>query len=146
MRDPVRVFAAAIVLLAGGIVTNGQVKGFRPVTDAMLSIPTPATGPTGAGRSTAGATALKQITTQNVHQIQLAWSWGSRRAQPADAAGVERRCSCRARAAAFRRRRRQRRPARDAGEAGRRRAPRLADGNLAVYDDKVYIAGRCAAR
>ena len=70
-------FAAAIVLLAGGVVTNGQVKGFRPVTDAMLQNPDPADWPN--WRRTLdgwGYSPLKQITAQNVHQIQLAWSWG----------------------------------------------------------------------
>ena len=70
-------FAAAIVLLAGGIVTNGQVKGFRPVTDAMLQNPDPGDWPN--WRRTLdgwGYSPLKQITTQNVHQLQLAWSWG----------------------------------------------------------------------
>ena len=140
-----RVFAAAIVLLAGGIVTNGQVKGFRPVTDAMLQNPDPADWPN--WRRTLdgwGYSPLKQITTQNVHQIQLAWSWGlapglsqptplvsngmmfvpspGGGVQTLDAANGDLLWEYRARPA-------------DGG------APRTSPmRNLAVYDDKVYIA------
>ena len=85
---------------------TGQVKDFKPVTDAMLLNPDPADWPN--WRRTLdgwGYSPLKQINTQNVHQLQLAWSWGlSAGPEPADAARRRTaRCTCRARAAACRR-------------------------------------------
>jgi alcohol dehydrogenase (cytochrome c) len=93
MKRPARVFAVAILILLARIVTmdrvtplgaapstalgTGQVKDFKPVTDAMLVNPEPADWPN--WRRTLdgwGYSPLKQITTQNVHQLQLAWSWG----------------------------------------------------------------------
>ena len=76
MTHPARVLGAAIVMLLGGIVAAGQVKDYTPVTDAMLLTPDPADWPN--WRRTLdgwGYSPLKQITTQNVHQLQLAWSW-----------------------------------------------------------------------
>ena len=83
MTHPARVLGAAIVMLLGGIVAVGQVKDgtpqgapYKPVTDAMLLTPDPADWPN--WRRTLdgwGYSPLKQITTQNVHQLQLAWSW-----------------------------------------------------------------------
>ncbi len=55
----------------------GQAKDFKPVTDAALLNPDPADWPN--WRRTLdgwGYSPLKQINTQNVHQLQLAWSWG----------------------------------------------------------------------
>jgi PQQ-dependent dehydrogenase (methanol/ethanol family) len=55
----------------------GQAKAFKPVTDAMLLNPDPADWPN--WRRTLdgwGYSPLKQINTRNVHQLQLAWSWG----------------------------------------------------------------------
>jgi alcohol dehydrogenase (cytochrome c) len=55
----------------------GQAKEFKPVTDAMLLNPDPADWPN--WRRTLdgwGYSPLKQINTRNVHQLQLAWSWG----------------------------------------------------------------------
>ena len=51
------------------------------MTDAMLLTPDPADWPN--WRRTLdgwGYSPLKQITTQNVHQLQLAWSWALARA------------------------------------------------------------------
>ena len=62
--------------LAGGIVTNGQVKGFRPVTDAMLQIPTRRLAPFSPDARRLGLRPLKQITGAERPSIQLAWSWG----------------------------------------------------------------------
>jgi alcohol dehydrogenase (cytochrome c) len=76
MMHPARAFGVAIVLLLGGIVATGQVKDYKPVTDAMLLTPDPSDWPN--WRRTLdgwGYSPLKQITTQNVHQLQLAWSW-----------------------------------------------------------------------
>jgi alcohol dehydrogenase (cytochrome c) len=93
MKRRVRVFAAAIVMLAAAFVTRGsstmlgagpstmlragQAREFKPVTDAVLLNPDPADWPN--WRRTLdgwGYSPLEQINTQNVHQLQLAWSWG----------------------------------------------------------------------
>jgi alcohol dehydrogenase (cytochrome c) len=81
MKDRLRAIAAAIVVLlmvvVYGVVARGQAKAFKPVTEAMLLDPDPADWPN--WRRTVdgwGYSPLKQITTQNVHQLQLAWSWG----------------------------------------------------------------------
>jgi alcohol dehydrogenase (cytochrome c) len=76
MKNRARLVAAAIVMLLAGFVTTGQVKEFKPVTEAMLLNPDPADWP--SWRRTLdgwGYSPLKQINTQNVHQLQLAWSW-----------------------------------------------------------------------
>jgi alcohol dehydrogenase (cytochrome c) len=155
MNRPAPVLAAAIVLLLGGIVTShpstllgagqGPVHAFTRVTDAMLLHPDPADWPN--WRRTLdgwGYSPLKQITTQNVRQIQLAWSWGlapglsqptplvsngtmfvpspGGGAQALDAANGDLIWEYRAR------------PADDG-------APRTSPmRNLALFDDKVYIA------
>src|SRR5262245_7464926 len=75
MRGRSCMLAAAIVMLLAGFVT-GQVKDFKPVTEAMLLNPDPADWPN--WRRTLdgwGYSPLKQINTQNVHQLQLVWSW-----------------------------------------------------------------------
>jgi alcohol dehydrogenase (cytochrome c) len=72
-----RIVAAAIVILLAGFVTRGQNRDVRTVTDAALLNPDPADWL--HWRRTLdgwGYSPLKQITTQNVHQLQLAWSWG----------------------------------------------------------------------
>jgi alcohol dehydrogenase (cytochrome c) len=77
MKSRARAFGAAIVILFAGFVTTAQVRRFAAVTDAMLVNPDPADWPN--WRRTLdgwGYSPLRQITTQNVHQIQLAWSWG----------------------------------------------------------------------
>jgi alcohol dehydrogenase (cytochrome c) len=85
MKRRARVLAAAIVILVTGFVTRGpstmlragQQREFKPVTDAVLLNPDPADWPN--WRRTLdgwGYSPLEQITTQNVHQLQLAWSWG----------------------------------------------------------------------
>jgi alcohol dehydrogenase (cytochrome c) len=126
-------------------VTQAQVTPFKPVTDAMLLNPDPADWPN--WRRTLdgwGYSPLKQITAQNVNQLQLAWSWGlvpgvsqptplvsngmmfvpspGGGVQTLDAANGDLLWEYRAR------------PADDS-------APRTTPmRNLAVYDDKVYIA------
>jgi alcohol dehydrogenase (cytochrome c) len=133
------------MLLAFMPSTVAQVDSFRPVTDAMLANPDPADWPN--WRRTLdgwGYSPLKQITTQNVNQLQLAWSWGLNPgvSQPAplvsngmmyvpspgggvqtlDATSGDLLWEYRAR------------PSDDG-------APRTSPmRNLAVYDDKVYIA------
>jgi len=77
MKNRARMFAAVILILLTGVVTRSQLKDFKPVTDAMLVNPDPADWLN--WRRTLdgwGYSPLKQITTQNVHQLQLAWSWG----------------------------------------------------------------------
>ena len=77
MKRPARVFAAVIVLLAAGFVTHGQVREFTPITDAMLLDPDPGDWPNWRRTLNGwGYSPLEQINTQNVDQLQLAWSWG----------------------------------------------------------------------
>src|SRR5438876_7903198 len=89
MKHSARIVAVVVAVLVGGIdvapkersrgslMTLGEVRDFKPVTDAMLLNPDPADWPN--WRRTLdgwGYSPLKQIDTQNVHQLQLAWSWG----------------------------------------------------------------------
>lgn len=76
MTHRARVVPAAIIILLGGLAAAGQVRDYRPVTDAMLVAPDPGDWPN--WRRTLdgwGYSPLKQIATGNVHQLQLAWSW-----------------------------------------------------------------------
>ena len=134
-----------MLLAAFGKPSAGQVKDFKPVTEAMLLNPDPAEWPN--WRRTLdgwGYSPLKQITTQNVRQIQLAWSWGlppgisqpnplvsngmmfvpspGGGVQTLDAANGDLLWEYRAR---------------PGGDGAPRTSPMR---NLAVYDDKVYIA------
>ena len=66
-------FALAI---ATGFPVHAQVENFTPVTDAMLENPDPADWLN--WRRTLdgwGYSPLNQINTENVHQLQLVWSW-----------------------------------------------------------------------
>src|SRR4029450_872731 len=81
MKRRMRIFAAAIVIvLARFVITGqvaGQVKDFKPVTDAALLHPDPGDWPN--WRRTLdgwGYSPLTQIDTRNVKHLQLAWSWG----------------------------------------------------------------------
>ena len=77
MTSRLRAIAVGIVILLAGVIARAQVKDFKPVTEAMLLDPDPADWPN--WRRTVdgwGYSPLKQINTQNVHQLQLAWSWG----------------------------------------------------------------------
>src|SRR6185436_18203776 len=77
MKRRMRIFVAAIVIVLARFVITGQVKDFKPVTDAALLNPDPADWPN--WRRTLdgwGYSPLKQIDTRNVTQLQLAWSWG----------------------------------------------------------------------
>ena len=70
--------AAASVLLVGaaGATSSAQDQGYVPVTDAMLENPDPADWL--SWRRTLdgwGYSPLDQIDTDNVHQLQLVWSW-----------------------------------------------------------------------
>jgi PQQ-dependent dehydrogenase (methanol/ethanol family) len=76
MKSRARTFGAVILILLAGFVTRAQVKTFRPVTDAALLNPDPADWPHWRRTLDAwGYSPLKQINTQNVSQLQLAWSW-----------------------------------------------------------------------
>ena len=70
--------AALIVCLGlGGAAVQAQDRDFAPVTDAMLENPDPADWL--SWRRTLdgwGYSPLDQITTDNAHRLQLAWSWG----------------------------------------------------------------------
>jgi alcohol dehydrogenase (cytochrome c) len=93
MKSRARLVCAATVMLLSVLISTGpstllgagpsaalgagQAKEFKPVTDAMLLNPDPADWPN--WRRTLdgwGYSPLKQINTRNVHQLQLAWSWG----------------------------------------------------------------------
>ncbi len=73
-----RRLAAASVLLVGAAeaTSSAQDRGYVPVTDAMLEQPDPADWL--SWRRTLdgwGYSPLNQINTDNVHQLQLVWSW-----------------------------------------------------------------------
>ena len=76
---PLRIVVLTVAVLALGFVSvRAQSSGgFVPVTDAMLQNPDPADWLN--WRRTLdgwGHSPLDQITTDNVHRLQLAWSWG----------------------------------------------------------------------
>src|SRR5439155_27242884 len=145
LRTSLRAGVVIVILFGAFSKPGAQGTRFTPVTDAMLLNPDPADWP--HWRRTLdgwGYSPLKQITTQNVNQLQLAWSWGlapgasqptplvsngmmyvpspGGGVQTLDAASGDLLWQYRAK------------PARD--EAPRTTPMR----NLAVYDDKVYIA------
>jgi alcohol dehydrogenase (cytochrome c) len=69
-------FVALTLMLTGTFAVRGQIATFKPVTEAMLLNPDPADWLN--FRRTLdgwGYSPLNQITRQNVHQIQLKWSW-----------------------------------------------------------------------
>ena len=85
MTRRARVFTSIIVILLGWRLAAGvaiglgafQDRTFTPITDQMLLNPDPADWPN--WRRTLdgwGYSPLKHINKQNVHQLQLAWSWG----------------------------------------------------------------------
>jgi alcohol dehydrogenase (cytochrome c) len=87
MKSRARMFAGAILILLTGFVTTATLAGpkgpgyepqdFKPVTDAALLNPDAADWPN--WRRTLdgwGYSPLEQINVDNVHQLQLAWSWG----------------------------------------------------------------------
>src|SRR5947207_10125193 len=153
MSSRARLSAAAMVILlaafgkpAGRLAASGLAAfiDFKPVSEAMLLHPDAADWPN--WRRTLdgwGYSPLKQITTQNVNQLQLAWSWGltpgvsqptplvsngmmfvpspGGGAQTLDARNGDLLWEYRARAA----------------DGAPRTSPMR---NLAVYSDKVYIA------
>ncbi len=82
MSTGARVVAAAIVILFASFVTGAQVKEPTPVSEATLLNPQAADWPN--WRRTVdgwGYSPLTQINKQNVHQLQLAWSWAMRPGQ-----------------------------------------------------------------
>jgi len=71
-----RLFLVACGIFLVGLTLVGQVKDYKPVTNAMLLNPDPADWL--HFRRTLdeqGYSPLNQINRQNVHQLQLAWSW-----------------------------------------------------------------------
>ena len=133
------------MFLLSGFGTRAQITTFRPVTDAMLLNPDPADWPN--WRRTLdgwGYSPLKQITTQNVNQLQLAWSWGltpgvsqptplvsnGRMYVPSPGGGVQTLDAANGDLLWEYR-------ARPADDGSPRTSPMR---TLAVYDDKVYIA------
>ena len=70
--------ALSISMMAcwGGIYLFAQVREFRPVTEAALRNPSPGDWLNWRRTDNAwGYSPLDQINRQNVHQLQLAWSW-----------------------------------------------------------------------
>ena len=79
-RQPAAVFFVSTVLLAGALSiaapASAQEDGFVPITDAMLHEPDPDDWIN--WRRTLdgwGYSPLDQITTENVHRLQLVWGW-----------------------------------------------------------------------
>ncbi|HJN43228.1 MAG TPA: PQQ-binding-like beta-propeller repeat protein [Vicinamibacterales bacterium] len=71
-----RALGVALVLFLDCVTAGAQVRDFEPVTDAMLENPDPADWLN--WRRTLdgwGYSPLDQINTDNVHQLQLVWSW-----------------------------------------------------------------------
>ncbi len=82
MKRRARGFTAVTLVFLAGFVSTGQVKDFKPITEAMLLKPDPADWPN--WRRTLdgwGYSPLSQINTRNVHQLRLAWSWALRSGQ-----------------------------------------------------------------
>jgi alcohol dehydrogenase (cytochrome c) len=86
-----RAFVAGAVVMAGitlGGQTGAPIRSVRPVTEATLRNPAPGDWLNWRRTDNAwGYSPLDQITRQNVHQLQLAWSWamddtGSQQATP----------------------------------------------------------------
>lgn len=90
MKRRVRVIVVAIGMLSAGLLTTAQVRPpgapaskpsspreFKPVTDAMLQSPDPADWLHWRRTQDGwGYSPLNQIDKQNVHDLQLQWSWG----------------------------------------------------------------------
>ena len=75
-RTALAVVPFVIIVVVGRGVAAAQDRTFVPVTDAMLENPDPADWLN--WRRTLdgwGYSPLDQITTDNVHQLQLVWSW-----------------------------------------------------------------------
>src|SRR6266436_1978722 len=69
-------FSISITMLLGSLWIVSQVKNFRPVTEAMLRNPAPGDWLNWRRTDNAwGFSPLNQINRQNVHQLQLTWSW-----------------------------------------------------------------------
>src|SRR5437660_11244956 len=72
----IRFALLTLALLAGSLLLLAQVKEFRPVTEAMLRNPAPGDWLNWRRTDNAwGFSPLNQINRQNVHQLQLTWSW-----------------------------------------------------------------------
>ena len=66
----------SILVMLGSLWLVAQVKDFRPVTEAMLRNPAPGDWLNWRRTDNAwGFSPLDQINRQNVHQLQLVWSW-----------------------------------------------------------------------
>ena len=66
----------SILVMLGSLWLMAQVKDFRPVTEAMLRNPAPGDWLNWRRTDNAwGFSPLDQINRQNVHQLQLVWSW-----------------------------------------------------------------------
>src|SRR5213078_1398213 len=78
-RKPMKIrfaLSAVISVLFASLLSHAQVKGFRPVTEAMLRSPAPGDWLNWRRTDNAwGYSPLDQINRQNVRQLQLAWSW-----------------------------------------------------------------------
>lgn len=75
MKTKIEIFLASALLLASGA-TSAQITDYQPVTADMLSNPPPGDWLNWRGTQNSwGYSALDQITTENVAQLQLVWSW-----------------------------------------------------------------------
>src|SRR5215469_13605673 len=70
------VFSISVTVLLASLWLTAQVKDFRPVTESMLRNPAPGDWLNWRRTDNAwGYSPLDQINRQNVHQLQLTWSW-----------------------------------------------------------------------
>lgn len=77
MKTYFRPFVAAALVMLGGLVGTAQLKDLKLVTEAMLLKPDPADWLNFRRTlDNQGYSPLNQINKQNVHQLQIAWSWG----------------------------------------------------------------------
>jgi alcohol dehydrogenase (cytochrome c) len=75
-RRTLRTLLLVLAVAVASALLAGQAREFAPVTDAMLQNPPPADWLTWRGSAkTWGYSPLRQITRDNVAQLQLAWSW-----------------------------------------------------------------------
>ena len=76
MTFRLRMVAVSIAMIAGGAMLVAQAPDFKRVTDAILQNPDPSDWINYRRTQDAwGYSPLNQITTRNVNQLQLAWSW-----------------------------------------------------------------------
>jgi len=155
----------SMIAFWGGVYLFAQVREFRPVTEAALRNPSPGDWVNWRRTDNAwGYSPLDQINRQNVHQLQLAWSWamddtGANEATPLvydgimylpNPRGVIQALDAATGDLIWQYRPQIARPATTAGGGEQTSIPRLAQGNaaagdgrgiqrnVAIYGDKIF--------